>query len=477
MPDRYAILAVASEPSVLETFRDLLGREYLILGALSPRQAFAILEAQEVHLVLAEHQLVGMSGADFLRQVRDRHPRPFRLLFPGRADPWVDGEAAGSSHLYRYLARPWDADELQPVIRQALEEWETANPARPDGRQAGPGRHPELRPGERLGQYRLLERLGQGGMGTVYKALHVLLKRVVALKVLRAERVRDAAAVARFRREIRAAGRLAHPNIVQASDARKVKGLTFLVMEFVQGLDLAQIVARRGRLAVADASEVVRQAAVGLQHAHEHGLVHRDVKPANLMLTPQGQVKVLDLGLALLYGELTAAAKPGRDDYLAGTADYMAPEQILGGRTVDTRADIYALGCTLFEFLTGAAPFGSPSFGTVLEKLRAHVQTPVPAVRASRPDVGDELARVLDRFLAKDPAARFPTPAAAAAALEPFARRSDLAALAAPNESKANSATADRSALEPTAAYVSPDQAASPVPDGVPGNGPSARRS
>jgi serine/threonine protein kinase len=278
-----------------------------------------------------------------------------------------------------------------------------------------------------LGQYRILGHLGQGGMGTVYKAEHVLLNRVVALKVLRPELIRVPGAVARFRGEMRAAGRLAHRNIVQASDARRIKGLLFLVMEFVDGIDLARMVAQLGRLPVPAACEAARQAALGLQHAHALGLVHRDVKPANLMLTHPGQVKLLDLGLALLRDARSVAKEPPPGEYLVGTADYLAPEQIAGGREVDGRTDLYSLGCTLYELLTGRPPFAR--FASVPQKLRAHVEAPVPVVRRIRRDVPRGVAVVLGRLLAKEPAGRFKSAAECAAVLQPFGEGAGLAGL------------------------------------------------
>ncbi len=197
-----------------------------------------------------------------------------------------------------------------------------------------------------LGEYRILKELGRGGMGTVYRAIHTRLDRPVALKVLPPERMADPRAVARFEREMKAVGRLSHPNIVQATDARSIEGRHILVMEYVEGHDLTEVVARRGALRVPDACEAVRQAALGLQYAHEHGLVHRDIKPSNLMLTPQGVVKILDLGLARFQMEadqpegagLTAAHQA------MGTPDYMAPEQVSDVHSVDIRADAGAKG-------------------------------------------------------------------------------------------------------------------------------------
>jgi hypothetical protein len=189
-------------------------------------------------------------------------------------------------------------------------------------------------------------------------------------------------------------------------------------MEFCDGSDLARLVSRRGALPVADACELVRQAALGLQHAHRHGLVHRDVKPSNLMLTRAGQVKVLDLGLALLHGDRAAEEKMTVTGWVLGTFDYMAPEQASNAHGVDIRADVYSLGCTLYHLLGGRPPFAGAR--TPLEKVRAHAEAPVPPVRGIRPEVPEALAAVLGRMLAKEPQRRLATPAAVAEALEPF---------------------------------------------------------
>ena len=175
-----------------------------------------------------------------------------------------------------------------------------------------------------LGEYRLLERVAQGGMGIVYRAVHTEMERVVAIKVLPRSRTEDDHAIARFRREIRAVARLNHPNIVQAYDARETTDGRILVMEFIEGLDLSELVRRCGALPIADACELVRQAAVGLHYAHEHGLIHRDIKPSNLMLANSGQVRILDLGLALLEGQDAAGACGLTDEgQMMGTLDYM----------------------------------------------------------------------------------------------------------------------------------------------------------
>jgi serine/threonine protein kinase len=281
-------------------------------------------------------------------------------------------------------------------------------------------------------RYHLLGPLGSGGMGTVYKARHRRMDRVVALKVIHPRLLRNPEAVERFHREAKAAARLTHPNIVAAHDADQAGGCHFLVMEFVEGQSLAAAVAGRGPLGVAEACGYARQAAAGLQHAFENGMVHRDIKPQNLMLTPQGRVKVLDFGLAHVVGDPdpVAPAHPGdtseaipaagltRASTVLGTPDYMAPEQVADPRRVDIRTDVYALGCTLYYLLAGRPPF---PWGTPADKLAAHRGQEPPSLTAVRPDVPPGLAIVVGRMLAKDPADRFQTPAEVADALQPFA--------------------------------------------------------
>lgn len=284
------------------------------------------------------------------------------------------------------------------------------------------------RDGDRLGQYEILGRLGKGGMGAVFKARHLELGKVVALKMLRSERA-DEVMLARFKNEIRAIGRLDHPNIVVAHDAGESGGTHFLVMEYVDGMDLDRLVERTGPLTSADACEVIRQAAVGLQHAHERGLVHRDVKPSNLMLARDGRVRVLDLGLARSFGESVADTLTSHGMVL-GTADYLAPEQWQHPHDADTRADVYSLGCSLYHLLAGVAPFAGTSYWTVLGKMEAHLRVP-PPIHQHCPELPSGLAAVLGRMLAKVPADRFGSPAEVAEALQPFTVGCDLVRLVA----------------------------------------------
>jgi WD40 repeat protein/tRNA A-37 threonylcarbamoyl transferase component Bud32 len=270
-------------------------------------------------------------------------------------------------------------------------------------------------------RYSILRCLGSGGMGVVFLAEHRLMQRRVALKVINSGLTEQAGVAERFRREVRAAARLTHPNIVAAHDAEQAGAVHFLVMEFVEGIDLARLVQQRGPQPFALACEYVRQAALGLQHAHEHGMVHRDVKPQNLMLASRGQVKVLDLGLALFAGEIGTDATVTAAGAVLGTADYIAPEQVVDSHTVDIRSDIYSLGCTLYFLLTGRPPFPD---GTLVQKLMAHsLWTPEP-LSAFRADLPDGLDRVVERMMARDPAKRHSTPADVARALAPFAAAS-----------------------------------------------------
>jgi len=282
---------------------------------------------------------------------------------------------------------------------------------------------------EQLGQYQLLERLGRGGMGTVYKALHTKLRREVALKILPPERMDDAGSATRFLREMEAVGELDHPNIIRATDAAEVEGIHFLVMELVQGIDLHKLVGTCGPLATADACELIRQTAIGLQHAHEHGMVHRDIKPSNLILTSEGMVKVLDLGLARLRSSPAESQGLTESGQMMGTLDYMAPEQADDAHTVDIRGDIYSLGCTLYKLLTGHAPFSGSEYDRPIRKMMAHAQKSPPPVRQDRSDVPEGLQKAIDRLLAKDPADRYATPGAMADALGPFTAGCNLLAL------------------------------------------------
>ncbi|MFO0965179.1 MAG: serine/threonine-protein kinase [Gemmataceae bacterium] len=290
-----------------------------------------------------------------------------------------------------------------------------------------------------LGPYLLQTPLASGGMGQVFRARHRIMERVVALKIIRPDIAHSSEAIGRFRREVAVVARMAHPNIVVAHDASEANGVYFLAMEFVDGKDLSTLVAQKGKLPIADACEYVRQAAVGLQHAHERGLVHRDIKPSNLMLTavaeiknapPRPLVKILDLGLARLEqdtGDNRERVKT-RLGAVMGTPDYMAPEQALDPRTADIRSDIYSLGCTLYFLLGGERPFPDPD---LRKKMEGHIRgTPAP-LASLRPEAPKALLAVVARMMAKKQAERYQTPAEAAQALAPFCAGAGVPDLAA----------------------------------------------
>jgi tRNA A-37 threonylcarbamoyl transferase component Bud32 len=279
-----------------------------------------------------------------------------------------------------------------------------------------------LQPGSGLGGYEIIRPLGEGGMGQVYLAKHRRMNRLVALKWIRPDHETDATARRRFHREAQAFARLAHPNIVEVYDSAEIDGFPFLAMEYIEGDDLARLLRRHGRLPVALACEYIRQACLGLQHAHERGLVHRDIKPANLLLAKDGRtIKLLDLGVArfdqTIEGE-GADASLTQTGSVMGTPAYLAPEQARDPRGVDIRADIYSLGCTFYHLVTGRVPFEGLTLAEVV--LRHQVENPAP-IDSLRADASPSVARLIGKMMAKHPDERFQTPGETAAALEPLA--------------------------------------------------------
>ena len=271
-------------------------------------------------------------------------------------------------------------------------------------------------------KYRLLELIGAGGMGAVYLCEHTLMKRLVALKVLPVEKLDDHSNLERFYREARAVAALDHPNIVRAYDIDQYEKLHFLVMEYVDGASLQEIIARyameRKLFDPVRAAHYIAQAAVGMQHAHELGMVHRDIKPGNLLLDRTGVIKVLDMGLARFFNKQQDSVTEKYDDKcVLGTADYLAPEQAVSN-IVDVRADIYSLGGTLYFMLTGQTPFPD---GTIAAKLVAHQTREPKAVEQFRDDVPPALMDVLRKMMAKDPAERYQEPIEVAEALAEWA--------------------------------------------------------
>jgi serine/threonine-protein kinase len=283
-----------------------------------------------------------------------------------------------------------------------------------------------------LGQYRILEELGRGGMGRVYKAEHRTMGRVVALKVLAPELLSNPRAVELFQHEVRAAAQLVHPNIVTAYDANRSGGRHYLVMEYVDGPNLGQLVRKRGPLSIGLACDYMRQAALGLQHAHNLGMLHRDIKPANLLVQRRGQepgspglLKVSDFGLARLTEPADKGSRSRRPDTLftrhntvMGTPDFLSPEQARSLHKTDIRSDLYSLGCTFYYLLTGEVPFPG---GNALDKLLRHGTEKAPCVTELRPEAPAPVAAIIAKLMAKSPDDRFRTPAELAQALQPFA--------------------------------------------------------
>jgi serine/threonine-protein kinase len=284
-----------------------------------------------------------------------------------------------------------------------------------------------------FGPYLILDKIGEGGMGKVYKAIHVRDRRVVALKVVRPQLVTNRVVIRRYKREAAAAAALDHPNIVSLYEADEVAGRYYLAMEYVDGLDMVRMMKLYGHPPETglphyqEAAEYARQVALGLGHAHERGLVHRDVKPSNLLVygaralpgtTGEAVVKILDMGLVRgVFDEDASQSELTRDGTVVGTPDYMAPEQAKNSSAVDARADLYSLGCALYYLLKGQAPFPD---GSPIDKLLRHQLDPPPDIRKHRPDVPPGLAAVIDKLLKKDPAERYQTAAEVADALTPF---------------------------------------------------------
>lgn len=276
-----------------------------------------------------------------------------------------------------------------------------------------------------LGDYVIVDLIGKGGMGLVFKARHRHLQRIVALKVLPPDAVASDHSVKRFQQELVALGKLHHPNIVVAHDARVAGGVHFMVMEYVPGMDLAKLVQKQGVLAYPQAVHYLLQAAAGLDFAHDHGVVHRDVKPQNLMVTPEGAVKVFDLGLARLHDGVDTSTRERLTmaGMMLGTVAYMAPEQTFDSRNVDRRSDVYSLGCTFYFLLTGNAPYGQDSQMMVVE---AHRKKPPPSLARVRPDVPPELDRILAKMMAKTPDQRYASMKQLAADLRRFTAHQEL---------------------------------------------------
>lgn len=261
-----------------------------------------------------------------------------------------------------------------------------------------------------FGKYEVIDRIGVGGMGQVYRARHRQMDRLAAVKVLSSKSLQSDRAVERFRREVRMAAQLAHKNIVATYDADDVDGEQYLVMEYVEGRDMAAILKQQGPLSPEDAVDCMMQAARGLEYIHSKNIIHRDIKPGNLMQAHDGTVQISDLGLARLNEDPMGttgdenAPKLTMPGQIIGTVDYMSPEQAVDTHAADARSDIYSMGCTFYRLLTGELPYPAQ---TKMQKLLAHRSAPIPSVRAKRPEVSAAIDEVIQKMIAKEPADRF----------------------------------------------------------------------
>ncbi len=313
--------------------------------------------------------------------------------------------------------------------------------------------------GFKIDRYVLVDLIGQGGMGRVYLAKDTRLGRQVAIKVLSTSRMSNPRAIARFQREGKVGAQLQHENLVRIYDEGESSNIRYLVMEFIEGKNIAQLIGEQGAIPWAAAVRLVRQVALGLEHAHLKGLIHRDVNPSNILVTRDGTAKLTDLGLAI---DLADEGNVTRDGATVGTFDYISPEQARHSRDVDTRADIYSLGCTLYHMIAGRVPFPVPSLP---EKLYAHQLHDADALHSLVNDVPENLSRVVKKMMAKRAEDRYPTPITVAQALEPFL---DEAARLSPAILTTRSVSGEFASIGPKTKVAAPVRMDAPAGDAVP---------
>jgi formylglycine-generating enzyme required for sulfatase activity/serine/threonine protein kinase len=358
------------------------------------------IEAVSKHLEQCDpcrRRVAELSSDSFVGRLREAQPPPGDA--PPRAKTIVEPDPPRPS----LVAGKKTADAVPPKANRTL-PLELAN-------------HP---------QYDVLRELGRGGMGVVYLARNKLMDRLEVLKVLNKDMLAKQGTGDRFLREIQSAARLHHPNVVAAYTALQIGDLLVFAMEYVEGEDLAKLVRARGPLPVLNACYFAYQAAQGLQHAHECGMIHRDIKPGNLILFRQGKkgiVKILDFGLAKVTSEQRLDRTLTQEGQMLGTPDYIAPEQTLDAQKADIRADVYSLGCTLYHLLSGSPPFRGNS---LYEVLQAHHSVDARTLNLVRPEVPTELAAVVAKMMAKEPDRRYQTPAEVVQALKPFLKPGGL---------------------------------------------------
>jgi formylglycine-generating enzyme required for sulfatase activity/serine/threonine protein kinase len=348
-----------------------------------------------------QRRVAELSSDEFLGRLQQARGKPDSSV-PG----WLPSAASSTEESSNALVPPPQADTLPPELVDHAD-------------------------------YEVVRELGRGGMGVVYLVKNRLMGRLEVLKIIGRHLVERPGVVDRFLREIRSAAKLQHPNIVTAYTAMRLGEGLALAMEYVDGLDLAKLVKTKGALPIAHACYFIHQAALGLQHAHERGMVHRDIKPANLILARDGKkamVKVLDFGLAKVTSEGQSDSNLTREGQMLGTPDYIAPEQIRNAQSADIRADIYSLGCTFYYLLSGGPPFRGDHLWDVYQ---AHFSMDAGPLNLVRPEVPVELAAVVAKMMAKEPERRFQTPGELAQALTPFFKKSNEGARTSSSEMSA----------------------------------------
>ena len=362
------------------------------------------LRASSPDLVILDVQMPHMDGWQTLEVIRRQSDVPVLMLTAEDTEEnKVRGLVAGADD---YVTKPVAPAELTARVKALL---------RRSHLKPSPGRtvipeedDTELTPGEFVGSYRIDALIAHGGMSSVYRAVHDVMNRKVALKVLARELASDRISRERFMNEWRIAGSLKHPNIVPVHDAGEADGRLYLAMDLIESGDLGQEIAR-GPLAPPRALKILEQAAAALDAAHEAGLVHRDIKPGNILLDGE-HAYLTDFGLSKVRGGMKLTA-PGR---MVGTADYLSPEQIRG-EPVDARTDVYAFGCVIFEALTASSPFEAESDYVL---MYAHLERPAPPASERRPGLPDGVDGVIRRAMAKRPANRYPSAGEVVAALK-----------------------------------------------------------
>lgn len=409
------VLVVDDDPDIRNTTRLTLEQAgHRVCLAEDGNQALHAIAHQTPDIVITDIFMPNRCGLETIAYVAKHHPEVAIIA--------ISGGPGESSQI-----------DLLPMARRAGAMVTLSKPFRPEHLLAAV-HDLWTRPRQvvQMGAYRILERIGAGSMGVVYRAEHITLGRQVAIKLLRKGLLASPDAVTRFLREIQAVAQLSHPNIVRAYDADCIDGRYFLVMEYVTGQTLDEVLIAHGPMPIPMACDFARQTAEGLEHAHQQGLVHRDIKPRNLLLESWGggnpaevfdrglrmgpRVRILDMGLARFVDthEDTGLTQVGQ---ILGTVDHIAPEQVEDARSVDIRADIYGLGSTLFKLLTGHAPFSGRS---PADKLLRRLNEPAPLIRHFRPDVPPDLEAIVGWMLARDRDHRPAAPGIVADALRPY---------------------------------------------------------